>query len=237
LIKDYLNIGNIEHDVSRYDSYKHILRKNTNKFSLPFDQILNDTITESKSKNPQHSWMIWNLTNNLSMVLSTLRLNLSVNIWRSIFYNTLRYDGVIDPGLGLIFDMEPSQSVFFNPKDLELLHILKNRTKTYKLNTTFEDIQKMSNDSFMNIFSQLNSFGHLFSILKTNKIDSDFIFNDPQQLHEILLRVLNNNPETISYDSWIAKIIRKQYPSVTQLRIKFPEFLETKIEPLIKTRL
>ena len=65
-----------------------------------------------------------------------------VNKWAQVIHRLLEYDGVADPGNGVIFGPEPAQSVFFDSNYLELLDVIKKDELTTNPDQLFDQSLK-----------------------------------------------------------------------------------------------
>jgi uncharacterized protein YjbI with pentapeptide repeats len=121
-------------DMGSYDesSYKSDVRKLS---SIGFDRKLEDAVKKDGKGNSAAS-LLWQVTRRLAC--SPERRYLSglphgtdnnfrdqdVKTWTNIFTNVLNYDGVTDPGMGVIYEGEPAQSVFFRMNQIQLVDVI-----------------------------------------------------------------------------------------------------------------
>lgn len=121
-------------------------------------------------------------------------------IWQSILRKTLKIDGMVDDGEGIIHENEPTQAVFFNPAAIEVVKRISNKYNPITMKARVKQGKEKAEELKTNI-KMLRKY-----LNKNPSIESlnNFLLNIETTLirylpKETRIKLLNFNPRLINY--------------------------------------
>jgi hypothetical protein len=121
-------------------------------------------------------------------------------IWQSILRKTLKIDGMVDDGEGIIHENEPTQAVFFNPAAIEVVKRIPNKYNPIIMKARVKQGKEKAED-LKTYLKMLRKY-----LNKNPSIESlnNFLLNIETTLirylpKETRIKLLNYNPRLINY--------------------------------------
>ena len=121
-------------------------------------------------------------------------------IWQSILRKTLKIDGMVDDGEGIIHENEPTQAVFFNPAAIEVVKRIPNKYNPITMKARIKQGKEKAEDFKTNLKLLRKYLNKNPSIESLNNL---LLNGGPTLIRylpkETRIKLLNYNPRLINY--------------------------------------